>query len=174
MNKQITNPEELQESNNREREQRETRLAHDPPLSADSTPLSAPLSAPQSAPQSAPLSANTISEEEHILLQKFCNKMDNIQYNTCPVCNERIPLIKLVKGSCRRCHTEKLLPKKFSAKNNMDPGEAPEKLKGLTEIEEMLIVQVFTVMTVYRLRGGQNGYMGNIINFPQDIQGFTN
>ena len=37
----------------------------------------------------------------------------------------------------------------------------------------MLIAQVFTVMTVYRLRGGQNGYRGNVINFPQDIKGFT-
>ena len=56
----------------------------------------------------------------------------------------------------------------------MDPGDVPEELKGLSEIEEMLIAQVFTVMTVYRLRGGQNGYRGNVINFPQDIQGFTN
>ena len=56
----------------------------------------------------------------------------------------------------------------------MDPGEVPDELKGLTEIEEMLIAQVFTVMTVYRLRGGQNGYRGNVINFPQDIQEFTN
>ena len=55
----------------------------------------------------------------------------------------------------------------------MDPGEVPDELQGLTEIEEMLIAQVFTVMTVYRLRGGQNGYRGNVINFPQDIKGFT-
>ena len=56
----------------------------------------------------------------------------------------------------------------------MDPGEVPDELKGLTEIEEMLITQVFTVISVYRLRGGQNGYRGNVINFPQDIQEFTN
>ena len=55
----------------------------------------------------------------------------------------------------------------------MDPGEVPHELLGLTEIEEMLIARVFTVMTVYRLRGGQNGYWGNVINFPQDIQEFT-
>jgi len=35
----------------------------------------------------------------------------------------------------------------------MDPGDVPEELQGLTEIEEMLIAQVFTVMSVYRLRG---------------------
>src|ERR1044071_9236787 len=47
------------------------------------------------------------------------------------------------------------LPKRFSAENFMDPGEVPDELKSLTEIEEMLIAQVFTVMTVFRFRGGQ-------------------
>jgi len=56
----------------------------------------------------------------------------------------------------------------------MDPGVVPDELKGLTEIEEMLIAQVFTVMTVYRLRGGQTGYRGSVINFLQDVQEFTN
>src|SRR5256884_1223886 len=99
--------------------------------------------------------------------------MDNIRYNTCPICNERIPSMTLVNGSCRRCNTEKSNLKKFSSENNMDPGVVPDELKGLTEIEEMLIAQVFTVMTVYRLRGGQTGYRENVINFPQDINEFT-
>ena len=55
----------------------------------------------------------------------------------------------------------------------MDPGEVPEELQGLTELEEMLIARVFPVMSVYRLRGGQHGYRGNVINFPQDVQEFT-
>src|SRR5215212_2921579 len=32
---------------------------------------------------------------------------------------------------------------------------------------------MYTVVSVYRLRGGQHGYRGNVINFPQDIQEFT-
>jgi len=120
---------------------------------------------------------NTQNETErnipHRILQDFCKKMENIQYKSCPVCKERSPAMNIVKGTCRRCHTEKKTPKKFSAENNMDPGDVPEELKGLTEIEEMLIAQVFTVMSVYRLRGGQNGYRGNIINFPQDVHEFT-
>ena len=63
--------------------------------------------------------------------------------------------------------------KKFSDENNMDLEDIPEELQGLTEIEEMLIAQVFTVMSVYRLRGGQHGYRENVINFPQDVQEFT-
>src|SRR5579862_5904449 len=37
----------------------------------------------------------------------------------------------------------------------------------------MLIAKVFTVMSVYKLRGGQYGYKGNVINFPQDVKEFT-
>ncbi len=55
----------------------------------------------------------------------------------------------------------------------MYPGEVPDELKELSEIEEMLIAQVCAVMSVYRLRGGQLGYRGNVINFSQDIQDFT-
>ena len=68
---------------------------------------------------------------------------------------------------------EKDLPNKFSSGNNMDPGEVPEELQDLTEIEEMLISKVFTVISVYRLHSGQYGYKENIINFPQDIKEFT-
>ena len=40
----------------------------------------------------------------------------------------------------------------------MDPDDILDELKGLTEIEEILIAQVFTVTTVYRLREEQTGY----------------
>ena len=43
--------------------------------------------------------------------------------------------------------------KKFSAANNMDPGEIPDELQGLTEIEEMLIAKIFPIVSVYCLRG---------------------
>ena len=52
---------------------------------------------------------------------------------------------------CRRCYMENKVSKKFSAENNMDSDNIPDELKGLTEIKEMLIAQVFTIMTVYRL-----------------------
>ena len=67
----------------------------------------------------------------------------------------------------------KTLPKKFLAENNMDPGEVPDELQDLNEIEKMLIARVFPVMSVYKLRGGQHGYRGNVINFPQDVLEFT-
>jgi hypothetical protein len=76
-------------------------------------------------------------------------------------------------GTCRRCYSDKTIPKKFSAQNNMDPGDVPEELQGLTEIEEMLIAQIFPVISVYCLRGGQYAYKGNVINFPQDVHKFV-
>jgi len=120
-----------------------------------------------------PVSATNINKHERHILRNFRYKMDDIRYNACPVCNERIPGMTLVEETCHRCHREKTIPKKFSKENYMDPGELPEQLKGLTEIEEMLIAQVFCVMSVYWLRRGQNGYKGNVINFPQDIREFT-
>ena len=121
-----------------------------------------------------PVPTTNISEQERRILQTFRHKMNDIRYNICSECNERIPLMTLINNKmCRQCHKEKKNPKKFSSENNMDPGEVPEVIKGLTEIEEMLIAQVFTVITVYRLKGRQNGYRGNIINFPQDVRTFT-
>ncbi|CAG8734062.1 10885_t:CDS:1 [Rhizophagus irregularis] len=118
-------------------------------------------------------SSTTISEDDHKVLQKFRNKMDNIQYNTCLEYNEWIPDMTLIMGKYRHCYNDKKIPKKFFADNNMDPGEVPDELQGLTNIEEMLIAQVFMVMSVYRLRGGQNGYKGNVINFLHDVREFT-
>ncbi len=46
---------------------------------------------------------------------------------------------------------KKTNPKKFSKENNIDPGIVLKELKGLTEIEEILIAQVFTVMILYQL-----------------------
>ncbi|CAG8763052.1 5709_t:CDS:2, partial [Gigaspora rosea] len=60
----------------------------------------------------------TISEYEHELLQKFRTKRNKFRYVLCPTCNE--------------------------SENNMDPGEIPNKLQGLTKVEEMLIAQAFT------------------------------
>ncbi|CAG8797158.1 40598_t:CDS:2, partial [Gigaspora margarita] len=46
-------------------------------------------------------------------------------------------------------------------------------LKSLTNIEEMLIAQVFPIISVFILHGGQYAYSGNIINFLQDLQEFV-
>ena len=42
----------------------------------------------------------------------------------------------------------------------MDPGEQPDQLKGLTQIEEMLISPILTMMMMYRLKRGEYRYRG--------------
>ncbi|CAG8824316.1 17766_t:CDS:2, partial [Racocetra persica] len=51
--------------------------------------------------------------------------------------------------------------------------DVPQELQGLTNSVEMLIAQVFPIISVYNLREGQYAYRENIINFSQDIQGFV-
>ena len=55
----------------------------------------------------------------------------------------------------------------------MDLGDVPEELRGLTQIEEMLIAQIFLIISVYCLRGDQYAYHDHVINFPQDVQKFA-
>ena len=64
------------------------------------------------------------------------------------------------------CYIEKNEVKKFS----LDPGE---ELRGLTQIEEMLIAQIFPIVSIYCLYDGQYAYHGNMINFPQDVLEFA-
>ena len=56
----------------------------------------------------------------------------------------------------------------------MDPGSVPDQLKGLTQAEEMLIAKDCPVMRVYRLKGGQRGYGGRVVNLAQNIGDFVN
>jgi hypothetical protein len=65
--------------------------------------------------------------------------MNDIQYNSCSVCNEQSLSMVINKEKCCRCHLDKKSLKRFSAENNMDPDDVPEQLKDLTKIEEMLI-----------------------------------
>lgn len=47
-------------------------------------------------------------------------------------------------------------------------------LKGLSEVEQMLISPVLPLMSIYRLPHGQYGYSGHVINLPQEIPSFVN
>ena len=47
-------------------------------------------------------------------------------------------------------------------------------MQGLTSVEEMLILAILPIMTLYRLPHGQYGYCGHVINLPQDIASLAN
>ena len=44
----------------------------------------------------------------------------------------------------------------------------------ISQVEEMLIARACPIMCIYRKHGGQRGYKGHVINFPQNVQGFLN
>ncbi|RGB37621.1 hypothetical protein C1646_666084 [Rhizophagus diaphanus] len=98
-------------------------------------------------------SSGSIQTSVRKLLRKFRSIISNFTNKFCNKCNERFPCITLIGDEYCRCHLEGS-PKKFSAENNMDPGEVPQELQDLTDIEEMLIAQVFPIVSVYNLPGG--------------------
>lgn len=55
----------------------------------------------------------------------------------------------------------------------MDPDDVPSHLPELTQIEQMTISKVITIMPVYKIRGNQTGYSGHVTNFPQDVATFA-
>ena len=95
----------------------------------------------------------------------------------CTICNEQWPArtrLNLQPYVCLHCQRDKSTPKTYSKDNDMDPGEVPSCLEGMTQIEEMLIARACPIMTVYRKYGGQRGYSGHVLNLPQNIQHFLN
>ncbi|KAK3921567.1 LOW QUALITY PROTEIN: putative LRR receptor-like serine/threonine-protein kinase [Frankliniella fusca] len=55
----------------------------------------------------------------------------------------------------------------------MKIGEIPPELTGLSYVEELLIAKVHPMISIYRLKGGQYGFRGNVINFRQDVSSFA-
>ncbi|CAB3982786.1 Hypothetical predicted protein [Paramuricea clavata] len=110
-------------------------------------------------------------------MHSFHLDQEHLEHRQCTMCKEAWPTRQNLGSEvyiCYRCKRDKKSPKKFSAENDMDPGTVPEQLRGLTQVEEMLISRVCPIMRVYRKHGGQRGYKGHVLNLPQDIQSFLN
>ena len=113
-------------------------------------------------------------------MRAFEQDMCTINMRWCTVCKEywaqrgsdRGEPLGFVCEQCFNAQCNSVVPK-FSVANNMDPGEVPQELKGLTMVEEMLIALACPIMTVRRLKGGQTGYSGQVINMPQDVAKFA-
>ena len=113
-----------------------------------------------------------VSAQKHL-----SNLHKAIQYNMyqCKICFEAWPLKGKVKSKsayiCKRCSSDKQIPKKFSAGNQMIPSCTciPNELQDLTQIEEMLIARALPIMNVYVKPGGQRGFSGHCINLPQQV-----
>lgn len=83
----------------------------------------------------------------------FKRHQESMVSNVCNICNRKFFDVIVLPGSdrcedCAKC-TRADKPNRFTAENNMDPGEQPTIFKRLTLIEEMLIAQVRNIYNVY-------------------------
>ena len=110
-------------------------------------------------------------------MSDFRQDQQLLHHEQCAICKEVWPSTDKFTSAnfgCFRCKRNKLVHKKFSAENDMDPGPVPPCLQGLSQVEEMLIARALPIMSVYRKKGGQRGCHGHVLNIPQDIQEFVN
>ena len=107
--------------------------------------------------------------------QLFRQYMKSLHWNTCLNCFKSFPSLVLINERCKSCDssfkngTEGI----YTAGNNMNPQEVPPVLQDLSLTEELMIARIHPVLSVFRIQGQQFKYSGNVINFPQDVQGFA-
>ena len=100
--------------------------------------------------------------------EKFDKSCSKIKWNSCQSCQRSFPGLVIKNDKCSSCNN--ILTKElFTQENNMDPGEIPEELQNLTDIEQLLIAQVHPIISLWKIRGAQYAYSGNVINFRQDV-----
>ena len=58
---------------------------------------------------------------------------------------------------------------RFSADNHMNPGEKPNVLAELTQVEEMLVARASQILHVMHSIGGQYKYRGHNTSFTQEV-----
>jgi hypothetical protein len=132
-----------------------------------------------------------VSAREQELLRVLDEKLADIKYETCNTCLEEAFDMHVKDGMCAACSRDKEDPvRKWSAENGVHPGiycfstskyniwlicclilalDIPPCLKGLTDMEEMLISRVKVCMQVRWTKGRQLCYQDHIVNFHQDI-----
>ena len=89
----------------------------------------------------------------------------------CSQCHEEWIIIQLNRDTvCHRCELKDKdkEPPLFSDDNEMDPGEVPEHLPALSQVEEMLIARVHLHLEAKRIRGLQYQYTSHTVCFMND------
>lgn len=115
---------------------------------------------------------SALTDCEGKLLQTMNEKLDALRIEMCTTCIEEAFNMNLQAGICLWCRNDKGEPvKKWSNENNVNPGsslpapfvaallivllalEVPSCLKGLTDMEDMLIAHVKSYMQVRWTKG---------------------
>jgi hypothetical protein len=135
-------------------------------------------------------SDSALSDKEATLMATLNEKLAAIKYESCDYCLEDAFGLNVVDGMCASCRQDTGGPvRKWSAENGVHPGiypfpsnkrllaelsfllatDVPLSLRGLTDMEEMLIARVKCCMQVRWTKGRQLCYQDHIINFRQDV-----
>jgi len=126
------------------------------------------------------------NERTQQIVDEFRVKLENFRLHICPTCSRFQSFNRhTTSEECGHCASQRRKGKisRFGAANDMDPGKVcypssatalilekvPNQLKGLTQLEQMLIARVNPVMTVYTIKGGQRKGSKHVINFPQNV-----
>ncbi|KAJ7129857.1 hypothetical protein C8R43DRAFT_847231, partial [Mycena crocata] len=100
---------------------------------------------------------SALTDIEAQCISNFEAVLNAIKIETCSCCQEEGFHVKLKpSGMCSRCETDKRDIKMWSDQNNVNPmpeDDRPPCLKNLTEVEEMIIARVKSVMQVRWTRG---------------------
>ena len=103
-------------------------------------------------------------------MDKFHEKINKLKNNFCNNCHELWPS---ELDYCKQCQLDLI---KYSKQNDMLPNlhDLPLNIKSdfekLSTIEELLISPVLSVMSIFRLPGGQLLSRGYVANFSQKVQ----
>ncbi|KAF7300847.1 hypothetical protein MKEN_01310700 [Mycena kentingensis (nom. inval.)] len=111
-----------------------------------------------------------LSAREAAAIAKMNTELDALSIGHCVGCREEGFDVKLKTATlCRRCDSDNGDVRKWSDENNTNPSHVPPQLQYLTDLEEMLISRVKTVMQVRYTKGRQLCYKDHIVNLPQNI-----
>ncbi|KAJ7578869.1 hypothetical protein C8J56DRAFT_797036, partial [Mycena floridula] len=104
-------------------------------------------------------------------LKAFTAALDDLHIQQCPLCREEAFSSQPAGEMCTSCSADKKETRKWSDANEVNPtNDVPPCLKGLTDMEEMLIARTKTVMQVRWTKGRQLCYKDHIVNLPQNIE----
>ena len=85
--------------------------------------------------------------------------------DSCQSFQRSFPGLVIKNGKCSSCNN--ILTKELFYPRKQH--EIPEELQNLNDIEQLLIAQVHPIISLWKIRGAQYAYSGNVINFRQDV-----
>ncbi|KAK3916820.1 hypothetical protein KUF71_025921 [Frankliniella fusca] len=87
----------------------------------------------------------------------------SLDWYTCDICKKRQIYCRSEKKPCKDCHI-------YTSSNDLDPKDVPSELLDLTFVEQQVIARVHPVLSLYKVKNVHYKYLGQIINFPQNVQ----